>query len=374
MADKRDFYEVLGVDKNATEADLKKAYRKLAKKYHPDANQGNPEAETKFKEVSEAYTVLSDSDTRAKYDQFGHSAFDGGGGAGGFYSGGFDFEDLFSSFFGGDVFSGGRRRGPRKGSDVQVNVEIAFEEAIFGGKKDITINLAEDCNTCNGTGAKPGTNPETCRRCGGSGQERVQVQTLFGATTTVRSCSACGGTGKQITNPCTTCNGHGKVRKNKTLEVTIPKGIDSGQSIRLNGKGEPGEKGAPNGDLLVTIYIREHKYFKRRGTTLYMEIPITFVQATLGAVITIPTLYGEETYNLRAGTQTGTRIQLKNKGVPSLRNTNNIGTLEVTLKVSVPTSLTEVQKESLKKFAEDMGEEYTDHKKSFFDKVKDTFK
>lgn len=376
MANKRDYYDVLGVSKGASDDELKKAYRKLAKKYHPDANPDNTEAEDKFKEASEAYEVLSDKEKRSTYDQFGHSAFENGGAGGYQYSGGFsDMSDIFENFFGGDIFGGSsrRRNGPRRGADVGVNIEISFEEAIFGVKKDITIRVAETCNTCKGTGAKKGTSPESCRKCNGTGQERVQVQTLFGATTTIRTCSACGGNGKIIKDPCEACSGSGVIRKNKTLEITIPQGIDSGQSIRISGKGEPGERGGPYGDLLVTVYVKEHKHFKRKGTNLFMDIPITFVQATLGAEITIPTMYGNEKYVIKAGTATGTEVRLRNKGVPSIRNKNSIGDLVVTLNITVPKNLNEKQKDLLRQFAEEMGDDYKDHKKGFFDKVKESF-
>lgn len=373
---KRDYYDVLGVQKGASDDELKKAYRKLAKQYHPDANPDNKEAEDKFKEASEAYEVLSDSSKRSTYDQFGHSAFENGAGGGGYsYNGGFsDMSDIFESFFGGDIFGSGRRRnGPARGADVGVNIEITFEEAIFGVKKDITVRAAEQCHTCGGSGAKKGTSAESCRKCNGSGQERVQMQTLFGATTTVRTCSVCGGSGKIIKDPCETCSGSGTVRKNKTLEITIPQGIDSGQSIRLAGKGEPGERGGGYGDLLVTVYVKEHKHFKRKGTNLFMDIPITFVQATLGAEITIPTMYGNEKYTIKPGTATGTEVRMRGKGVPSIRNKNVIGDLIITLNITVPKNLTDKQKDLLRQFADEMGDDYKDHKKGFFDKVKESF-
>lgn len=382
MADKRDYYETLGVQKNATEDDLKKAYRKLAKQYHPDANPGNQEAEAKFKELSEAYAVLSDPQKRSSYDQFGHQAFDGsGGGGGGFYSN-FDMGDIFESFFGGDIgdiFGGGRKRGPRRGADLQTNLQIDFEEAIFGVEKDMNINANESCTTCKGTGAKPGTTAESCRQCGGTGQERVQQQTVFGTMTSVRTCSVCRGDGKIIKDPCQTCRGTGTVRSNKTLKVSIPKGIDNGQTIRLAGKGEPGERNAAPGDLLITIYVRPHKYFTRKENNLYLDVPITFVQAALGDEISIPTLesvnkQGEEKYSIRPGTQTGTVVTLKGKGAPNVRNNRIIGDLYVTLKVTVPTQLNDRQKHALKAFAEEMGEEYKDGKKGFFEKIKETFK
>ncbi len=369
---KRDYYEILGVDRNASEKELKSAYRKLAKKYHPDANPDNKEAEDKFKEASEAYDVLSDSQKRSTYDQFGHSAFENGGsGAGGYqYSGGFgDMGDIFESFFGGDIFGGGRRRnGPRRGSDLQTNMSITFEEAIFGATKEISLPLEEECDTCSGTGAKPGTNASTCSRCNGSGQERVQQQTMFGAMTSVRTCSSCQGTGKTIKDKCTTCHGQGRIKKDKVLKVEIPKGINTGQSIKLRGKGEFGEQGGERGDLLVTIRIMPSKVYQRDGQNLYMELPINFVQATLGDEITVPTPYGDEKYTIKAGTQTGTNIVIKGKGVPSLRNPKSLGDLIVTLKVVVPTELNDTQKSALKEFAKSMDENYKEHKKGFFKK------
>ncbi len=373
MADKRDYYDVLGVQKGASADEIKKAYRKLAKKYHPDANPDNAEAETKFKEASEAYEVLSDSTKRSSYDQFGHAAFEGPGGGGYSYQGGFsDFSDIFEGFFGGDIFGGGRSRknGPRRGSDVAVNVQITFEEAVFGTTKDINVTIKDTCDSCKGTGAKPGTHPETCKTCNGSGQERVQVQTFFGASTTVRTCSSCGGSGKKISDPCTTCSGSGSVRKAKTLEVNIPKGIDEGQAIRLSGKGEAGENGGGFGDLLVQVNIKPSEHYTRKGTTLFVNVPISFTTATFGGEIKIPTLYGLENYTVKAGTQPGTVVTLKGKGVPSLRNPKITGDLQVTLKVIVPTELTEKQREILEQFQQEMGETATHPKKKLFGKKK----
>ncbi len=360
MADKRDYYEVLGVQKGASADEIKKAYRKLAKKYHPDANPDNKEAEDKFKEASEAYEVLSDDQKRGSYDQFGHNAFNGNGGGGYSYEGNFsDFSDIFSDLFGGDIFGGGRsrRNGPRRGADVTINVSIEFEEAIFGTTKDITLTVKDTCNTCSGSGAKPGTHPETCRTCNGSGQERVQVQSFFGATTTIRTCSSCGGTGKSIKEKCTTCSGTGSVRKSKTLEVNIPKGIDNGQTIRLSGKGEAGENGGGFGDLLVTIIVKPSTHYKRQGTTLFIDVPVSFATMALGGEIKIPTLYGVETHKIKAGTQTGTVVNIKSKGVPSIRNPKNIGELQATLKVIVPTELTSRQKELITELQGDSHEE-----------------
>lgn len=374
MAEKRDYYDVLGVQKNASDDEIKKSYRKLAKKYHPDANPDDPTAEEKFKEVSEAYEVLSDSEKRGTYDQFGHSAFDGSGGGYGGYGGfsGADMSDIFESFFGGDIFGGGRRRnGPQRGADVNVNAQITFEEAIFGTTKDVNITSKENCDTCNGTGSRVGgTPPESCKKCNGSGQERVQTQTIFGANTTIRTCSSCKGSGKVIKDPCPTCKGAGKVNKNKTLQVNIPKGIDDGQTIRLSGKGEPGERNGGYGDLLVTIRIQSSPIYTRKGTTLYETVQISFTVAAFGGEISIPTPYGEEKYFVKEGTQPGAIILLKGKGVPSLRNPKMIGDLQVTLKVNVPTDLTAEQREALKNYRLSMGEEHVEHKKGIFGKRK----
>ena len=332
MADKRDYYDVLGVDKGASDADIKKAYRKLAKKYHPDANPNNKEAEAKFKEAGEAYEVLSDSQKRAAYDRYGHSAFENGGaGAGGFggFSGGMDMGDIFENFFGegfGNIFGGGssrRRNGPRRGADVQTNIQISFEEAMFGTEKEISLNVTEKCDACKGTGAKVGTVAENCRKCGGSGQESVVQQTMFGSMRTTRTCSACHGEGKIIKDPCPKCKGKGKVKVNKDIKISIPKGIDNGQSIRKSGFGEAGDKGGSNGDLYVNIYVRPHKSFVRRENNIYIDIPISFVQAALGDEIDIPTIDGYEKYTVRAGTQPGYTAVLLGKGAFNVRNSKS---------------------------------------------------
>jgi len=394
MAAKQDYYEMLGVSRTASDAELKKAYRKLAKKYHPDVKPGDKAAEEKFKELSEAYAVLSDPSKRKTYDQFGHSAFEqGGGGPGGFQGGGFsggfqggvDIDDIFGSFFGGggsmdfgDIFGGGGRRTrpkARRGADLQMRMTITLEEAVFGATKDIKIQSYDTCETCKGTGAKAGTYPETCKRCGGTGSERVQKQTILGMVTQVVPCSACKGEGKTIKDPCPTCRGEGRVRKNKTIEVTIPKGIDNGQSVRIQGKGEAGEKGAPAGDLYISVSIVPHKLFTREGKNLYVDIPITFVQAALGDEILIPTLGGgEEKYMVKQGTQPNSTVTFRNKGVPNVHNPNQVGDLVVKLNVTVPTKMTEKQKELLRNFNEGMGDDYKNHEKRWFDRVKKYFK
>lgn len=380
LAEKRDYYEVLGISKGASDDEIKRAYRKMAKKYHPDANPGNKEAEEKFKEVSEAYEVLSDSTKRAQYDQFGHAAFGQGTGAGGggFYTSGMDFDmgdlgDIFGSMFG---FGGGgsaRRNGPRRGADVNVSIQVSFEDAIFGATKEVSIHIIDECDTCHGTGAKPGTHAETCKKCNGTGQERFVQQSMFGSVTSVRTCSACHGTGKQIKNPCNSCHGAGKTKKNKKFEINIPKGIDNGQTIRLSGKGEVGERGGGYGDLLVTVYIQPHKYFIRKGSNIYCEVPISFVQAALGDEITIQTIHGEQKYTIKPGTQPETVATIKGAGVPSLRNPKVKGDQIITFKVKIPTEISERQKQLLKDFYDD-GKASEEEKKGFWNKVKESFK
>lgn len=377
MADKKDYYEVLGINKNASEADIKKAFRKLAKQYHPDANPGNAEAEKKFKEINEAYEVLSDPDKKAKYDQFGHAAFEAGGGAGGFYDADIDMGDIFSmfgDFFGtGSTGGGGRRsRGPLRGNDLRTNITITFEEAFYGTSKEIQLNADELCSQCKGTGAKPGTYPETCKHCGGTGQERVTQQTIFGTMTNVRTCSVCHGEGKIIKEPCSECHGRGKVRKLQKLQVEVPKGIDNGQSIRLAGKGEPGTNGGSSGDLFVTVTVKPHSNLKRKGVDLYCEVPVSFAQAALGADITIPVIDSQVEFTVKEGTQTDTVITLKDKGFPNIRNPKFRGNLYVTIKVKTPTKLSAKQKELLKQFAEDSSEEINQNE-SFWGKIKRKF-
>ncbi|MEE1312961.1 MAG: molecular chaperone DnaJ [Lachnospiraceae bacterium] len=379
MADKRDYYEVLGVGKGATDAEIKRAYRKVAKKYHPDMNPGDKEAEAKFKEATEAYEVLSDSQKRSQYDQFGHAAFDQsggfGGGAGGF--GGFDFNggdmgDIFGDLFGG-MFGGGgsraRKNGPMQGAHVRANIRITFEEAVFGCTKELEITLKDECETCHGTGAKPGTSPETCPKCGGRGQIVYTQQSMFGTVQNVQTCPECNGSGKVIRQKCSGCGGTGYVSKRKKIQVTVPAGIDNGQSIRIRGKGEPGKNGGPRGDLLVTVTVSRHPKFQRREYDLFSTEPITFAQAALGATIKIQTVDGPYEHTIKPGTQTDTKVRLRGKGVPSLRNKNVRGDHYVTLVVQVPESLNEKQKQALRAYQEAMGETSTE-KKSFFGKGK----
>ncbi|MCL2592713.1 MAG: molecular chaperone DnaJ [Defluviitaleaceae bacterium] len=382
MASKRDYYETLGLQKGATEEELKKAYRTMAKKYHPDANPNDGAAEAKFKEVSEAYDVLSDANKRAAYDRHGHSAFDQMGGGGYSYSGDFNAHDIFEQFFGGgfsDIFGGGfssrssgrGRTRARRGADVQTNMNITFTEAFFGVKKEITIPMTEDCDVCKGTGAKAGTVPESCKTCNGSGEERVLQQTMFGTMQSIVTCRTCSGSGKIIKEKCERCKGKGKVRRSKTFEVDVKRGIDNGQPILLSEKGEPGEFGGPRGDLYIVVYVAPHDFFERRGSNIYLEIPITFAQAALGAEITIPTMEGNEKQTIKAGTQTGTVINIKGRGFPSVRNNRIFGDMLVTLNVTVPTKLTERQKELLREFAGDSVEEVNEtNKKGVFKKGK----
>ncbi len=379
MADKRDYYEVLGVDKNADEATLKKAYRKLAKKYHPDMNPGDAEAEAKFKEATEAYSVLSDAEKRRQYDQFGHAAFEngGGGGAGGF--GGFDFNgdmgDIFGDIF-GDLFGGGGRRrannGPMKGANLRAAVNIMFQEAVFGCEKELEINLKDPCKKCSGTGAKPGTSPETCSKCNGSGQVVMTQQSMFGMVRNVTVCPDCQGTGKIIRDKCPDCRGTGFTSSRKKIQVTIPAGIDNGQSIRIRDKGEPGTNGGPRGDLLVEVRVARHPIFQREDMNIFSTATMSFVQAALGGKLRIPTVDGDVEYEVKPGTQPNTRIRLKGKGVPSLRNKNVRGDHYVTLNLEVPTSLSAESKEALRKFDETLGGNQG-KKKSFKEKLKETF-
>ena len=357
---KRDYYEVLGVPKDADEAAIKKAYRNLAKKYHPDANPGDKVAEEKFKEATEAYGVLSDQDKRRQYDQFGHAAFDGTGGPGGF--GGFDFSgadmgDIFGDIF-GDLFGGraGRSRsnGPMRGANVRTGIRITFEEAIFGCQKEIELSLKDECPKCHGTGAKPGTSPTTCPKCNGKGKIVYTQQSFFGQVQNVQTCPDCQGTGKIVKEKCPDCYGTGYISSRKKIQVTVPPGLDNGQSIRIAGKGEPGSNGGERGDLLVEMTVSRHPVFKRQETTIFSTVPVSFATAALGGPIRIKTVDGEIEYEVKAGTQTDTKVRLRGKGVPALRNKNIRGDHYVTLVVTVPEKLTEEQKEALKAFDDAM--------------------
>ena len=365
---KREYYEVLGVSKDADDAALKKAYRMLAKKYHPDANPGDKQAEAAFKEINEAYSVLSDPKKRAQYDQFGHAAFDprmGGGSGGGFYEGNAaDFGDIFGDMFGGDIFGsffgGGRgaqrqaANAPMRGANVRATVRLTFEEAIFGCKKKITIDYKEECETCKGSGAKPGTSPETCPTCKGQGKIVKMSQTMFGTVQNVQTCPTCHGSGKVVKEKCTSCNGTGYKRIRKSFEVSIPAGIDNGLSVRMPHGGEPGVNGGERGDLLVECIVSPHPIFKRQDTNIFSTVPISFATAALGGTIRIKTVDGEVEYTVKAGTQTDTRVRLSGKGVPSLRNPKMRGDHYVTLVVEVPTKLNAKQREALKNFDEAM--------------------
>ena len=358
---KRDYYEVLGIGKDADEAAIKKAYRVLAKKYHPDMNPGDAEAEKKFKEASEAYAVLSDPEKRQKYDQFGHAAFDGGaggaGGFGGFDFSGADFSDIFGDIF-GDLFGGGRRggrsNGPMRGANVRKSIRITFEEAVFGCEKELDLILKDPCETCNGTGAKPGTSPETCPKCGGRGQVVYTSQSFFGTVQNVQTCPNCGGSGKVIKEKCSKCAGSGYIANRKKIKVSIPAGIDNGQSIRIRDKGEPGINGGPRGDLLVQVIVGRHPIFQRQDYDIYSTAPITFAQAALGAEVRIKTIDGDVMYTVKPGTQTDTRVRLRGKGVPTTRNKQVRGDHYVTLVVQVPTKMNAEQKELLKAFDQAM--------------------
>lgn len=375
MADKQDYYEVLGLSKGAGADEIKKAYRQMAKKYHPDMNPDNKEAEQKFKEVNEAYAVLSDPDKKAQYDQYGHAAFDqstgyGAGGFGGFGDFGFDMGDIFSSFFGGGSSrSQSRANAPIPGDDIGVRVVLSFEEAVFGCKKEINYARIQKCDTCGGTGAEKGTTPEKCTKCGGSGTVRVQQRTAFGMMQSTRACPDCGGSGKIIKNPCSNCRGKGLVKINKKLDVTIPAGIDDGQRIALSSQGNEGKNGGAAGDLIIQVSVRPHAIFERDGNDIYCEVPITFVEAALGAKIKIPTLEGQMDYDIPEGTQTGTMFTIKQKGVTAV-NSRVKGNLYVRVVVETPKSLNDEQKKILRSFGESCGEKNFSKKTSFFSKFK----
>ncbi|NLC44599.1 MAG: molecular chaperone DnaJ [Clostridiales bacterium] len=370
---KRDYYEVLGLNKDASEADMKKAYRKLAKKYHPDLNPGDKDAEASFKEINEAYQVLSTPEARSQYDQFGHDGPTGQGFSGfnGFGEGGFG--DIFDMFFGGSGFGGGSRRsrrGPTRGSDLQYNLDITFEEAAFGTKKEIEVVRMENCPDCKGTGAKKPGDSKTCSKCNGSGEIQQAQNTAFGRFVNVQACDKCNGEGTIISNPCTKCHGRKKIRRVRKISVNIPAGIDNNQAITLRGEGQTGELGGPSGDLYVSITVRPHKLFIRRGYDIYCDVPITFGQAALGSEIEVPSLGGKVKYNIPEGTQTGTVFRLRNQGIQHLRG-NTLGDLYVTVNIEVPKKLNEKQKELIQQFDQLIGD--AEQKKSFFDKMKDVF-
>ena len=378
MAEQRDLYEVLGLQKGASDDEIKKAYRKLAKKYHPDLNPGDKEAEKKMKEVNGAYEVLSDAEKKARYDQYGFAGIDpnyaggaGGGGFGGFQD--FDLGDIFGSMFGGG-FGGQQTRhnGPRKGENLRITLQLTFEEAVFGCEKSVSVTRNESCKDCGGTGAKKGTSPETCPVCRGSGQVQSTQRTPFGVFSSSSPCQNCKGTGKIIKEPCPSCKGEGRVRKTRTIRVKIPAGIDDGQTISLRGEGNGGARGGPAGDLYVTVYVKEHKMFKRDGQDIILEMPISFVQAALGATLTVPTVDGKVQYDLPEGTQTGTVFRLRGSGVPSI-NGRGRGDQYVKVNVEIPRNLNHEQKELLRKFDEATGDSCYSERGGFFKKMKDLF-
>ena len=384
MAEKRDYYEVLGVTKNASDDEIKKAYRKMAKKYHPDLNPGNKEAEAKFKEVNEAYEVLSDSTKKARYDQFGHAGVDpnycagaGGAGYGGAGFGGFDFGDIgdiFEGFFGGG-FGGAARsnpNGPRRGADVEANITISFLEACKGCEKDVTISSMDACPECGGSGAAKGTTAKTCPDCGGRGQVRVSQRTPFGVVQTTRPCSRCGGKGKIVENPCPKCHGGGRVRTSKSVHVNIPAGIDDGQAFSISGRGDHGMNGGPAGDLIVNVNVRPDPLFTRRGFDIWCDIPITYAQAVLGDEIVVPTIDGKVKYTIPEGFQPETVVRLRGKGVQRI-NARGRGDQYVKMNIEVPKNLSKQQKDALRSFDALLNEKQHEKKKSFFETLKKNF-
>ena len=379
MADKRDYYEVLGLDKSADEAAIKKAYRTLAKKYHPDMNPGDAEAEKNFKEVNEAYAVLSDPEKKSKYDQFGFAGVDpqagfGDGGFGGAGFGGFDagdiFGDIFGSFFGGGMGGQGsaRRNGPMRGGDILQRVTISFEEAAFGCKKEVSYGRVEKCGECDGSGAKKGTTVETCPTCHGTGQVRVLQRTMLGMMQTTHACEDCGGTGKKIKEPCTNCRGKGYVKLTKKLEVNIPAGIDDGQKVAIRTQGDAGRNGGSPGDLIIAVSVRPHPIFEREGYNIYCEVPITFAEAALGGKIDVPTLEGKEAFDIPEGTQHGEQFTLRGKGIPKVGSTSR-GDLIFAVSIETPRGLSAAQKDLLRKFADSLGEKNNTKRSSFIKKL-----
>lgn len=376
MAQKRDYYEVLGLKKGASDDEIKRAFRKLAMKYHPDRNPDNKDAEEKFKEINEAYGILSDSDKKAKYDQFGHAGVDPNANFGGGFSGGFggfeDIFDMFGSAFGGFGGRSSRQRNTR-GADIQQTVTIDFEEAAFGVKKEIEVTKDVVCNSCNGSGAKNGTEKKVCSQCNGSGQVYVQRQTPLGVFQSASTCPSCHGTGSIIETPCEDCRGRGKIRKKVKLSVSIPAGVDNDSIITLRGQGEAGENGSSSGDLYIIVRVRPHKLYKRAGQDIQIEIPITFEQAALGDEIIVPALDEKLKYKIPAGTQPNTVFRLKGKGLPSPRHYGK-GDLYVKVTLEVPTKLSGKQKKAIKKLSEELGSECYKHKNSFLENLKELFK
>ncbi|MDK2820903.1 MAG: molecular chaperone DnaJ [Clostridia bacterium] len=375
---KRDYYEVLGVSREASEDEIKKAYRRLARKYHPDMNPGDKSAEEKFKEVQEAYEVLSNSDKRARYDQFGHAGTDAGGaGFGGFGNADFGgFGDIFDMFFSSGFGGTAHRNGPQPGADLRLDLEISFEEAAFGVEKEVGIPRQEKCPVCDGTGAAKGTKPKTCPTCHGTGQVRISQNTPLGHFQSVRTCHQCHGEGTIIEKPCSNCRGRGTVQKTRKIKINIPPGVDTGARLRMTGEGESGLRGGPPGDLYIHINVRPHKFFKRKGYDVICEVPINIVQATLGDSIKVPTLDGKVEINIPEGTQTGTQFRLKGKGIPRLNGIGR-GDQHVKVYVETPTNLSERQKELLREFAKLDGLEVKgvkkNNEKNFFKKVKNVF-
>lgn len=390
MAESKDYYKILGVSKDATDDELKKAFRKLAKENHPDAQHdeaSKKQAEIKFKEINEAYSVLSDKTKRAQYDRFGSNFEQAGfGGQGGYYSngfGGFDFsgfgngmgvdidlDDILGSVFGGGFgggFNSSKKQGPTKGADLRYNMNISFEEAAFGTTKQINVTRNEKCSTCNGSGAKPGTNPVTCDKCGGKGKVQTTQNTIMGTFSTVKTCDKCGGTGKIIPTPCETCSGKGTIRKTRKIDIKIPAGIDNGQAISLRGEGDAGKKGGPAGDLFVVVNVLSHPVFKRKGYDIYADIKVPYTKLVLGGTIKVPTLEDDDEINIPEGTQVGSTFKLKDKGIPNIHGKGR-GNIEYTVKVDIPKRLNEKQREILKQFADLMGEEVQTKKKGFWNK------
>ena len=377
MADqKRDYYEVLGVDKSASADELKKAYRKLAKQYHPDLHPNDAEAEAKFKELNEAYSVLSDDAQRSKYDRFGHAATDGSGFGGGGFSQEFDFSDIFDSFFGGFGGGGSSRRsnGPQKGANLKYNMKLTFMEAAFGVERDITITKEDKCDVCNGSGARPGTSPETCPTCKGAGMVNQQAQTLFGMTMVRKPCGACQGKGTVVRTPCQACAGKGRKNVRKTIHVKVPAGYDNGEMLVMRGEGEPGKNGGGYGDLYIQFVVGKHDVFKREGNNTYCEVPISIAQAALGAEIDVPTIDGPVKYTIKEGTQPGDSTVLKGKGIANKNRPGSRGDQMVRFVLEIPTRLSEDQKRKLRDFDSTLSERNYTKKSGFFEKMKDIFK